>query len=131
MLLFLQSWWSSTYNRPLKDPLLLEYTLEELLYEYYDKSERLIAASERAEQESDKIEEDKEKKTLDWAEQEEKLELEEEARIAATKSESESELEIDPTKDPSNIAWMEKQMQEAKAIYGDNFGEDISLDFNK
>lgn len=30
-------WWSKTYKRPLKDPILLSYTFEELLYEYYDK----------------------------------------------------------------------------------------------
>ena len=37
MTLFLKSWWSNLYNRPLKDPLLESYTLEELLYEFYDK----------------------------------------------------------------------------------------------
>jgi len=30
-------WWSQTYKRPLKDPVLLSYTFEELLFEYYDK----------------------------------------------------------------------------------------------
>ena len=40
-----------------------------------------------------------------------------------------AEAEQDPTKDPENIAWMEEQMEAAKAIYGDNFGEDISEDF--
>jgi hypothetical protein len=30
-------WWSKTYKRPLKDPILLSYTFEELLFEYYDK----------------------------------------------------------------------------------------------
>ena len=34
VLLFLQSWWSRTYNRPLKDPLLHSYTMEELIYEF-------------------------------------------------------------------------------------------------
>ena len=31
---FLQFWWSQKYNRPLKDPLLHSYTLEELAYEW-------------------------------------------------------------------------------------------------
>jgi hypothetical protein len=33
---FLCGWWSRHYNRPYKDPLLKEYTLEELLTEYLD-----------------------------------------------------------------------------------------------
>jgi hypothetical protein len=31
---FLQFWWCQKYNRPLKDPLLSTYTINELLYEY-------------------------------------------------------------------------------------------------
>lgn len=31
---FLEFWWCRTYNRPLKDPLLAQYTLDELTYEY-------------------------------------------------------------------------------------------------
>lgn len=31
----LQWWWCRQYNRPLKDPLLQEYTLEELQIEYF------------------------------------------------------------------------------------------------
>jgi hypothetical protein len=31
---FLRFWWCKTYNRPFKDPLLAEYTLDELTYEY-------------------------------------------------------------------------------------------------
>src|ERR1700686_1993722 len=57
MTLFLKSWWSNTYNRPLKDPLLESYTLEELVYEFYDKIERQKAGEERSTQEADKIEE--------------------------------------------------------------------------
>lgn len=30
----LEIWWSVKYNRPLKDPLLKEYSLYELIYEY-------------------------------------------------------------------------------------------------
>lgn len=39
------------------------------------------------------------------------------------------EPELDPVNDSDNIEWMEKQMEEAKAIYGDDFGQDISEDF--
>lgn len=32
---FLQFWWCRTYNRPLKDPILLSYTIDELAYEFF------------------------------------------------------------------------------------------------
>jgi hypothetical protein len=118
--LFLRSWWSKTYNRPLKDPLLLSYTVEELLYEFYDKVERKLAEEERVNNEADKIEDDKEKAVLDWAEEEERKEL------AALKAEAAKQ---DPTKDPANIEWMKKQLAEAKAIHGEMFGEDLSVGF--
>jgi hypothetical protein len=125
--LFLKSWWSSTYNRPLKDPLLESYTLEELLYEFYDKMERQKAAEERVAKDADKIEEDKEKEVLDWAEQEEKRELEE-MRKAAEKSLTDPTT--DPTKDPKNVKWMEEQLEQAKQEYGASFGEDIDETFD-
>jgi hypothetical protein len=126
LLLFLQSWWSRTYNRPLKDPLLQSYTLEELLYEFYDRIERAKAEQERLEQEDDKIEEGKEQEALDWAERMEKEEREAELRAEAAKAESVE----DPTKDPENVRWMEEQIQQAKELYGDSFGEDISENFD-
>lgn len=130
--LFLQSWWSRTYNRPLKDPILLSYTLEELLYEFYDKTERQAAEEERASSENDKIEEGKEKATLDWIEQEEQRELEAMKRKQQAKSKGKAEPEpIDPTKDPDNVAWMEEQLRQAKDQYGDTFGEDLELDFER
>jgi hypothetical protein len=120
LLLFLMSWWSKTYNRPLKDPILLSYTVEELLYEFYDRLERKNAEEERSKQESDKIEEDKEKEALDWAEQEEKKELEKEGKVSSPS---------DPTKDPDNIKWMQEQLEKAKQAYGESFGEDIEETF--
>lgn len=126
--MFLQSWWSRTYNRPLKDPLLQSYTLEELLYEFYDKIERRKAEEERINSEADKIEEDKEKNVLDWAEQEEQRELE---ALKANASAEEGKITQDPTKDPSNVAWMEEQLKKAKEVYGDSFGDDIEDEFDK
>lgn len=123
MTLFLKSWWSNTYNRPLKDPLLESYTLEELLYEFYDKIERQSAAEERSTKEADKIEEAKEKEVLDWAEQEEKKELEEMQRQA--------NKPISPAQDPENIKWMNEQLEKAKHIHGDTFGEDIDEKFEE
>jgi hypothetical protein len=124
LLLFLQSWWSRTYNRPLKDPLLLSYTLEELLYEFYDRIERIKAEDERLEQESVKIEEAKDKEAEDWAERMEREEREAELREQASKAET-----SDPTKDPANIAWMEEQLRAGKEAFGDSFGEDIEETF--
>lgn len=123
--LFLQSWWSRTYNRPLKDPLLQSYTLEELLYEFYDRIERQKAEDERLEQDSVKIEEDKDKEAEDWAERMEREEREAEMRAEAAKSTPIP----DPTRDPDNIAWMEEQLRAGKEIHGDTFGEDIEDSF--
>lgn len=127
LLLFLQSWWSRTYNRPLKDPILLSYTLEELLYEFYDRIERQKAEEERLELEDGKIEEDKERAIHDWAEQEEQKELD---ALKSQAAKSESKPITDPTKDPENVAWMEEQVQKAKEVYGENFGEDIEVNFD-
>lgn len=127
LLLFLRSWWSRTYNRPLKDPLLLSYTPEELIYEFFDRIERIKAQEEQVNKANDKIEEDKEKAALDWAEQEEKRELEAEMRKGA----KDPKMTEDPTKDPANVAWMEEQLQKAKAVFGESFGEDINEDFSE
>jgi hypothetical protein len=127
LLLFLQSWWSRTYNRPLKDPLLQSYTLEELLYEFYDRIERTKAEEERLDQVDVKIEEDKEKANEDWAEKMEREEREAEMRNSGAQS---SQPIPDPTKDPANVAWMEKQIEDAKQIYGETFGEDIEDSFD-
>ena len=122
--LFLKSWWSTTYNRPLKDPVLASYSLEELLYEFYDKIERQKAAQERLAQEDVKIEEAKEKEVLDWAEEEEKKELAEMQRLADQGSQ-------DPLKDPENIKWMREQIVKAKEQFGNSFGEDIVENFEE
>lgn len=124
MTLFLKSWWSNTYNRPLKDPLLESYSLEELLYEFYDKIERQKAAEERATKDADKMEEAKEKEVLDWAEQEEKKEIEEMKAQAA-------KLAADPTSDPANLKWMNEQLEKYKQEFGDSFGEDIDETFSE
>jgi hypothetical protein len=97
----------------MKDPLLLTYTFEELMYEFHSMREHDKAAGERAEQENDKIEEAKDKAAQDWVDQ---MEAEEAAN--------------DPMKDPANIKWMEEQMALDKEMFGEDFGKDLSLDFN-
>jgi hypothetical protein len=124
--LFLESWWSKTYNRPLKDPLLQTYTLEELLYEFYDKIERREAELEREKEIDSASEEAKEKQDLDWAESMEKQELEEMKAKAAKE-----DKKRDPAKDPQNIKWMEEQVRLAKTEHGTTFGEDIDESFDE
>jgi hypothetical protein len=112
MELYLRSWWSKTYNRPLKDPLLNEYTILELLYEYHDKIERSRAVELSFEEEADKIEEGKLQETLDWVEEEERREREE--------AEAKAKAEADEK-------WMLEQL---KKEHGDDFGDDVDLDFS-
>lgn len=127
--MFLQSWWSRTYNRPLKDPLLLSYSIEDLLYEFYDRIERQKAEEERALKEENDKEEAKEKEGVDWAEQEERKEL---AMLKARAAQQENKAkDQDPTKDPGNIAWMEEQLKKGKILHGESYGEDIEESFDE
>lgn len=127
LLLFLQSWWSRLYNRPLKDPLLKEYSLEDLLYEFYDRIEREAAEEERVKGSEVREEEAKEREVLDWAAEEERKEAEANARDGAAATDK----PVDPTKEPDNIRWMEEQIRKAKAELGDDFGNDLELNFDE
>lgn len=118
---FLHFWWSKTYSRPLKDPLLNEYTIEELYYEYKQYSEREKAIKEKAEQEADNIEKEKVDDALAWAEAEEKKE----AELKGVKPESQNWTPSEEDK-----AWMEQELQRAKEMYGEDFGEDINEEFS-
>jgi hypothetical protein len=122
-------WWSGHFKRPLKDPLLSEYTLEELIYEYYIVKEKSVYEEETRKEETDKIEEAKIKDDEKWAD-------EMEAEFASTEQEGkksepkEEQLFIDPSKDPKNIEWMEKEIENSKSFFGEDFGEDLSLSFD-
>lgn len=107
--LFLRSWWSKTYNRPLKDPMLDSYHVYELMYEYFDKIERQKAADMFAEQEDDRIEDERVQETLDWIAEEERREAEERSNSDKQKDEEQ---------------WMLDQL---KKQYGDDFGDDKNL----
>jgi hypothetical protein len=128
LLLFLRSWWSRTYNKPLKDPLLQSYTLEELLYEFYDKVERNLAEEERIKNQEVKQEEVQEKDVLDWIDEEERKDADKVTREAAATVPAKP---ADPTKDPANVKWMEEQIKLAKAELGEDFGEDLELNFDE
>jgi len=116
---FLSFWWSKTYSRPLKDPLLKEYTLEELYYEFRQFYEREKATKERVEQEADNIEKAKEDDALAWAEAEEKKELQQ--------SGNQTLPQWQPNE--QDRAWMDEQLKQGKELYGEDFGEDIDEDF--
>ncbi len=126
---YLKHWWSTTFNRPLKDPILLSYTTEELLYEYYERIERQLAEQVQAEQETDKIDNKKIQDTLDWAEKEEQAELNQLNKKQGNKEFTKEYL--DPMDDPANKEWVEKQLEDAKKLYGEDFGEDIDTDFGE
>lgn len=122
MELSLKSWWSNTYNRPLKDPLLDSYTIYELMYEYFDKIERKNAIHKAVEQENDKIEDSKLDDTLNWIEQEEKREAEKKAAKKIQEVVEEQPSTVDDEQ------WM---IQQLKGQYGDEFGEDINLNLDE
>ena len=126
--LFLKSWWSRTYNRPLKDPLLDSYTLEELLYEFYDRVERHAAEQERIKEVEIQHEDEKDKADQDWAD---KMESEELAKVKTKAAEQENAKVEDPTKNPENIKWMEEQIKLNKAQFGETFGDDIEANFEE
>ena len=117
-MLFLKYWWSQHYNRPLKDPILESYTLEELTYEYYDKIERRKAAETAVEQESDRIEDEVLEDNLAWAEEEERKERE------AMQQRMEEEK-------AANEEWMKQELEKAKQEYGDDYGDNIDVDFSE
>ena len=99
---------------------MLEYSLEELAYEYFDHEERNQYSEERKDEETDKIEEAKLEDALKWAEEEE---AKEEAKLNSDTSETASLVS------PEDSAWMEEQLQKERALYGDTFGQDISEEF--
>lgn len=133
--LFLTNWWCTHYNRPFKDELLQKYTLEELLYEYYFIQEIAVHREELVKAETDRIEEEKYEEDLAWADEMEKEEAEKESSKGRTEDgrsdaqESPTQQAYDPLNDPKQIAWMEEQIKQSKLVFGEDFGEDLKLDF--
>lgn len=100
--------------------MLQSYTLEELLYEYHDKVERRKAEEASSEKEADRMEDEQIKANLDWAEEEERKELEAmKAKQAADEAQRKAEEQIA----------LEEQMRLAKESIGEGFGDDIDTDF--
>jgi hypothetical protein len=107
--------------------MLQEYTTEELIYEYLDKVERKSFEAERHEQESDKIEDKRVEENLDWAAEEERKELEALAREEEELQKSADNEEL--AEKEANNKWMEEMIAKEKERLGEDFGEDVSLEF--
>lgn len=111
--------------------MLLNYSLEELLYEFYDRIEREKVRVEQLEQEDDRIELEKEQADLDWAEQEELREMAaEKVNMKAQPKKDDAVSAQDPTQDPANVKWMEDQIRLAQEL-DPTFGQDINDSFNE
>jgi len=85
-----------------------------------------------ANKEADRIEEEKLQEAEDWADMmEAEEEAERQAQLKKEQKEAESEPEEipDPRNDPEQIKWMEEEIKKSKLLFGDDFGEDVSLDF--
>lgn len=109
------------------------YTLEELLYEFFDRVERSKASEVAVDEDADRIEDKKVQENLDWAEAEERKELEAMRKQQDEVAQKAEATSMSPAEDPENKAWMEevikKEIEEGKKLFGEDFGEDISEDF--
>jgi hypothetical protein len=95
---FLQFWWSRKFNRPLKDPLLLSYTLEELAYEWLRNIYMIPENDPKKELESDLQREDED----DWIKtQLSKIKKTEEPKPVEIEVKKEEVIEIPPMPDIS------------------------------
>jgi hypothetical protein len=72
---FLEFWWSRKFNRPLKDPLLQTYTLEELAYEWLRNTYTIPEHDPRKEMEKKVAEDD----DMEWIRSQLKKHIEEKA----------------------------------------------------
>lgn len=116
------SWWSRTYQRPLKDPILATYTFEELAYEFFDHKERDTFAQEEQEEEGDKIEEAKYDDAMKWADEEEAKEKALKAQIPTTPQDVANGV---PTVTSEDQEWMDRQIAKEQ----EQLGADIVEEF--
>lgn len=96
------------------------------MYEMFSHQSFEESLKKQAEEEADKIEEEKFDEDLAWAEEMEKLEEEREADKPA-KEDVPPTQPTNPSADPSNMEWMKKVIEQEKQKHGDDFGEDLSF----
>ena len=120
---YLSSWWSRYYNRPLKDPLLQQYTLEELAYEYYAVSETNVYQKELDNESTDKIEEEKLRQANEWADK-----MEDDEDDTEWTEEELAELDIPtPKASKQDEEWIKQNIDENELF----FDEDLNLTFDE
>lgn len=85
LLFSLRRWWCQYYKRPYKDPLLDSYTIEELMFEYFD-------ITESNKDPEAKVSEEVESEDRDWAAEED----EREAAEWAMRQDAEAQKEVMP-----------------------------------
>ena len=96
----LKRWWCQYYKRPYKDPLLDEYSLEELYYEYCD-----VNFSKEVDEQEAKASTEIPQEEWDWAAEEEAREAREIAELEHPKVENDT---IEDGKELSDSAWAEQ-----------------------
>jgi hypothetical protein len=132
LLFKLRRWWCQYYKRPYKDPLLDEYTFEELAFEYFDINAPRKTTDEAV---AEKVEEE----DRDWAEQEALREeaeaLAAEAEIARAHAAPESDIIAEEASELTDNEWAEKYDKPEKTMVNpsadqvDNEDGDISASF--
>jgi hypothetical protein len=80
----------------------------------------------QAEEEADRIEEEKFEEGMAWADQMEEA-LEKEKKLKQAQQQTQQQAPNDPTLDPNNAAWMQDVIDQEKKKHGEDFGEDISF----
>jgi hypothetical protein len=116
-------WWCKKYNKPLKDPILMQYSVEELLYEMMSHRHYDNDLNRQRQEEADRIEIEKYDEDVEWAEEMERLEAE--------KLKQDTKPPTSPAEAPHNQEWMQQIIEEEKKKFGDDFGEDISFNMDE
>jgi hypothetical protein len=130
LLFRLRRWWCHHYKRPYKDPLLDDYTFEELAFEYFD-----ITAERNTKTLEEKVSEEAETEDRAWAEEEEARELAaaeaEEVKAAELTDIAalESDTIVEEAVSVSDEQWANKILENPSADDVDNEGGDISASF--
>lgn len=125
LLFKLRRWWCQYYRRPYKDPLLDQYTLEELLFEYFDLT------ADKNKPEEQKVTEQVEQEDRDWAAEEEERELAELEAIAEAEKTAASGDDTIPEEETglTDEKWADSVLSNPSADQVDAEDGDISATF--
>ena len=98
----------------MKDPVLLSYSVEELMYEYMSLSAFETAKEDKIEQDHDKIEQENWDAAEAWADE---MEAEDSGKPKEFSEEDKT--------------WMDEQIRLDREEFGDDFGNDVNLNFDE